>query len=408
MTKHISVRDTRIKEAAYQLLIDQRTTLDGYTFTTPSKQYDPYNGRQWFWDSCFHAYISADREPDIAKSELMALLAHQRQDGFIPHMNYFSGNGMAVHGDASALLDQFWSSKYRSDIIQPPIIAMSVKRIFDKTQDKDFLSQVLPKLARYYDYLNKVRDPEHSNLLSIIHSWESGWDNSQRWDKTYDVKTGSSDEVNQKKIQLFKKLQDMDWDESRILSSNVFNVKPVDFNVLYAHNLKIMAELCEAVEGDGADYRRKSENTTDAIFSKMFNGEFFCDILADGSRSIVRSAAMFYPMLLSRNFDYSSMITDYLTNPNEFYSQYGIRTINRTNSNYAPNDYWRGNIWINVNWLIIKGLQNQNYDKLAHDITNKILRLVDEHGFWEYYNPETGEGHRAQNLGWDALVYDLI
>jgi hypothetical protein len=40
---------------------------------------------------------------------------------------------------------------------------------------------------------------------------------------------------------------------------------------------------------------------------------------------------------------------------------------------------------------------------------NAILELVMEHGFWEYYNPISGEGLGANDFSWTAsLVIDLL
>jgi len=48
-----------------------------FTFTTPSriKEKDShldYVGKSWLWDSCFHAIILSEKEPEVAKKELHA------------------------------------------------------------------------------------------------------------------------------------------------------------------------------------------------------------------------------------------------------------------------------------------------------------------------------------------------
>ena len=68
------------------------------TFTMPSKikgkdSHLDYAEKQWLWDSCFHAIILSDKEPEVAKKELRAVCFYQREDGFIPHMNYWDKGG---------------------------------------------------------------------------------------------------------------------------------------------------------------------------------------------------------------------------------------------------------------------------------------------------------------------------
>jgi glycogen debranching enzyme len=76
---------------------------------------------------------------------------------------------------------------------------------------------------------------------------------------------------------------------------------------------------------------------------------------------------------------------------------------------YTPQLYWRGPVWINVNWLIWRGLQNYGYKEKAEQIREGVIELVKEHGFYEYYDATTGEGYGAQNFSWTAaLLIDMI
>jgi len=45
-----------------------------------------------------------------------------------------------------------------------------------------FLHDIYPKLFAWHRYLATARDPEGSGLVTIYHPWESGTDNSPRWD----------------------------------------------------------------------------------------------------------------------------------------------------------------------------------------------------------------------------------
>lgn len=45
-----------------------------------------------------------------------------------------------------------------------------------------FLKGIYPKLLSWHRYLLTYRVPEGSGLVTIFHPWESGTDNSPRWD----------------------------------------------------------------------------------------------------------------------------------------------------------------------------------------------------------------------------------
>ena len=45
-----------------------------------------------------------------------------------------------------------------------------------------FLQEIYPRLLHWHRYLLTLRDPEKSGLVTIYDPWESGTDNSLRWD----------------------------------------------------------------------------------------------------------------------------------------------------------------------------------------------------------------------------------
>ena len=76
-----------------------------------------------------------------------------------------------------------------SCLCQPPTHALGALRVWELAQERDqadvargFLSEIYPKLLAWHRYLATERDPEGSGLVTINHPWESGTDNSPRWD----------------------------------------------------------------------------------------------------------------------------------------------------------------------------------------------------------------------------------
>jgi hypothetical protein len=76
---------------------------------------------------------------------------------------------------------------------------------------------------------------------------------------------------------------------------------------------------------------------------------------------------------------------------------------------FHPNRYWRGPIWININWMIYYGLLRYGYKYGAEIIKSGIVNLVKRYGFREYYNPYNGKGLGGRNFSWTAaLAIDLL
>ena len=88
------------------------------------------------------------------------------------------------------------------------------------------------------------------------------------------------------------------------------------------------------------------------------------------------------------------------------------------NTEHDP-PYWRGPIWININFLAVRALshyantegpyrkQAQSvYDKLRAAVIGNVIKEYERTGYiWEQYNDKTGEGQGCRPFtGWSALT----
>jgi neutral trehalase len=77
--------------------------------------------------------------------------------------------------------------------------------------------------------------------------------------------------------------------------------------------------------------------------------------------------------------------------------------------------YWRGPIWINMNWMLYHGLKRHGFADLAARVRRDTLALLEDIGIFEYFDARPArEGGVAQGLGadrfsWSAsLALDLL
>ena len=110
------------------------------------------------------------------------ILFHEKDDSYFPnHKTWKCGNSVSSSG-----------------ITQPPIVATALKLIITRNKlnknQKKRVILLIKKLKKYHDWFYKYRDPKNTGLVSIIHPWESGLDNSPLWDSSL------------KKIKIDKKL----------------------------------------------------------------------------------------------------------------------------------------------------------------------------------------------------------
>ena len=447
-------RTLRVLRRTYEILARNRVSVSGHVFTTPSlsdgaaDSHLDYGGKQWLWDSSAHAMNLAHTEPEIARAELRAMMAHQTTEtsadhGFVPHMNYFHGDGRLVPEWAKEhfqdflastdgclvpregrekFLTSYWSQESHSDITQPPILAMAVLEVHQADPDRSFAEEMVPKLKAFYDYLARRRADE-DGLLRIIHPWESGWDNSQRWDEAIGVEGVERHLIDRRKIRLLSKYKALDWNLDRIVDSRDFLVKPVDFNVLYTKNLDCLAELCEVLgDRSGAkEYNERCGRVVASIRSAMWDGDKYVDILQTpgGDRlSSVKSAAMFYPMMVAGEPRSRHLIHQHLANPEEFAPPKGfmVSTTSLDEPSCDGSQYWRGNVWGIVNFFVHCGLRE--YLKtapgdavartMAERIRDSMFELLDEADFYEYFHTrkvdEEPRGYGVPSFGWNGLA----
>ncbi|RAL02713.1 mannosyl-oligosaccharide glucosidase [Aspergillus ibericus CBS 121593] len=117
-------------------------------------------------------------------------------------------------------------------------------------------------------------------------------------------------------------------------------------------------------------------------------------------------------------------ILDLIGDPEELWSDYGIRSLSKKDEFYGTaENYWRSPIWVNINYLVLKNLYDiaivpgphrkqarDLYSNLRKNLVENVFREWKKTGFaWEQYNPETGNGQRTQHFtGWTSMVVKMM
>jgi hypothetical protein len=398
-------------------------------YTKPSEKIYPF---QWNWDAGFIAYAYTHYDLDKAVKEYRALFKGQWENGFLPHI-VFHKNSDTYFPDPP-----FWREGWdierdpeTSGITQPPIHAMAIWHIYkaikrkDEKRAIDFLKEFYPKLFNLHKYFMENRDPEKSGAITIYHPWESGLDNSPRWDvplskvepknliqyKRLDIdyvdpKYRPSDETYDKFVYLVQNLREKKYNDEEIYKDHEFKVKDVLTScVMYIGNdrLKKMAEVLKEDTSEIEEWMMRFETNFRSIF-KAKDGFFYDYDLISKQKIKVRTAASLIPIITGLlledewNLFTKEIVEDGL-----------VPSTDEDDPKYNPELYWRGPIWINVNWLIWKGCLEHGLGLDVHSLKEKMVELVKENGFFEYFHPETKKGIGADNFSWTAaLIIDIL
>ncbi|XP_051983087.1 LOW QUALITY PROTEIN: mannosyl-oligosaccharide glucosidase-like [Xyrauchen texanus] len=114
-----------------------------------------------------------------------------------------------------------------------------------------------------------------------------------------------------------------------------------------------------------------------------------------------------------------------IQDPERLWTPYGLRSLARTDPLYMKRNtehdapYWRGPIWININYLAVRALHHYGniegpykekasslYQALRTNLINNVYKQYLETGYiWEQYSDSTGRGQGSHPFtGWSALT----
>ncbi len=409
-------------------------------FTIPCKGLYPF---QWNWDSGFIALGWGHVNMERAKQELRSLLKGQWSNGFLPHIvfhneaeTYFPGPGVwDVSRSANA------PATRTSGITQPPVLGYVLEQLYEISGESitDFVREIFPALYRWHHYFYTHRDPHQEGLVYICHNWEAGTDNTPVWDAIWagldspeyqlnrrdtqhvDASNRPSNREYQHYIHLVELFKSWNYDDVQIADKSPFLIQDPLFNALLMRSNEGLIRLGQLLgkEAEVAQLQRWHALSKTHFHEKLYcpnqKGYVYYD-LRGNRRLNALSSSSFVPLLagvpptaaadeiVSAHLDsgtFSGVSGDFYLCP----------SFDPSSPFFDPKRYWRGPVWINLNWLIYHGLRRYGFTEVADKLKSDTLDLLEECGFYEYFDPrrnlEPGHfrGYGGNHFSWSAALY---
>jgi hypothetical protein len=403
----------------------------------------------WSWDAAFVAVGLASVNLDRAVRELDTLFAAQWKTGMLPHIvfapnspGYFPGPERWRCAESGAPVAD--GAPATSGICQPPVHAIAVQRIAaggrrggrgDRQVAEDFVHRIWPKLMAWHRWLALRRDPEGTGLVSLCHGWESGMDNSPRWDGPYSrVRVGDdlppysrldnevvtdetqrpSDADYDRYMWLVEQMRRVGYDDELVRKNVDFAVADVFFSALLALASDVLAELGEEHRMPAADieelydwsrrFQRGVAGTVDAESGLARDRDLRADRWL-GAHTV----AGFAPLLcggLERPAE--RRLLALLDSPRWSGHPDLVAAVPPSTSPndpaFRPRQYWRGPQWPVIAWLLSWAFARRGWADRAEQLREEGMRLVGDGLFAEYYEPFTGEPLGSMRQSWTAAI----
>ena len=317
----------------------------------------------WQWDAFFHALAYRHIEPKLAQDQLRILLDHQRKDGMIPD---------AVHDEGTIT---HLTLPVDADVTKPPLIGWAAWKLFQMDGDREFLDEIYEPIQRSNSWWFDQNDLDRNGLCEYQHPFSSGLDDSPLWDEGLPVESP-------------------------------------DLNTYLVLQQEALANIASVLglKNEATQWRQRASNLIQEIIATRWDpksGYFWA--AHNGSIITVRTPFNLFPILTGKvPPKICAKLVAHLTNEKEFWTRFPLPTVAIDDPKYDPNQMWRGPTWVNVNYLLIEGLQKSGYAELAGTLRQKTLDMINgKKDIYEYYNPETGERppKAASNFGWSAAIY---
>lgn len=436
MTNETAVHPQALRDAA----IDVLRLNDLGTMTSAAPNLYPH---MWSWDAAFVAIGIARYDVPRAITELRTLLAAQWSTGMIPHIvfsdndtGYFPGFDRWGTRNAAALPAGIKSS----GICQPPVHAIAVRHILDRARERggsdqeaaeSFLRESFDGWLAWHRWLSEVRDPEQVGLIEIHHGWESGFDNSPRWDGPYsaikpgklepftrrdtqhvaDVSERPDDAEYAKYLWLVQQMASVGFDDQAVQEIVDFRVRDVFFSGIMAASSEVLADLADEIgRPETTELRQMAARFSAGVAATVdpatglardfdvLAGEWISTDTVSGFAPLVSGGA---PELMARQRAILQG-ADWMGYPKLRFAL--PPSTSPTSPAFRPRTYWRGPVWPFLNLLLGWACKRDEQADLHQTLRAESLRQLSDLTFGEYYEPFTGEPLGSLAQAWTAAA----
>lgn len=404
----------------------------------PSRSFFP---RGFLWDEGFHGLLISAWNLDIEVDIISHWFDLMNVEGWIPRE-------MILGQEALAKVPEEFVTQVNTNA-NPPTFFLTLKYILDHNRDE--------LLRKHHHLLEK--------LYPRLQAWFKWFNTTQIGDMPGTYRWRGRDSTTNRELNPKTLTSGLD-DYPRASHPNL-DERHVDLRCWIALAAGVMSQIAEVLKKPSLKYSDTYDYLTDNDLLNQLHWsprtQTFSDYGLHSDRVILKrptpsprsqqSADMVRVVLedpilrfVDSTFGYVSLfpfilqiiqpdspqlekILDDIVNPDLIWTKYGLRSLARSSPLYGKHNtehdppYWRGNIWININYLTARALHHYSklegphqakakdiYDRLRQNLIKNVIWQYKKTGFsWENYGDTLGNGKGCHPFtGWTSLTVLLM
>jgi hypothetical protein len=233
-------------------------------------------------------------------------------------------------------------------------------------------------------------------VITVVHPWETGCDDSPRWDhwcgptwdtaRWFDVKGELLDGVERSP-------------SGAPLANPAFGAGSIGFSALVAWNA---AELA-SVTGDRAlaTSALAVAHAVDARWDATLGTWVDAGPSAATSGRVRTLDALLGSLLPG---DHATEALELAVDDDAYGGRFGPPAVHRLEPSYAPGTYWRGSAWPQLTYLLWCAARRAGHEVVADGLADRLVAGSVTSGLAEHWNPDTGAPLGAVPQSWSGLA----
>ncbi|KAF7994307.1 hypothetical protein HCN44_003397 [Aphidius gifuensis] len=404
----------------------------------PSRSFFP---RGFLWDEGFHGLLISTWDIDIELDIISHWFDLMNSEGWIPRE-------MILGSEAIAKVPEEFITQISTNA-NPPTFFLTIKLILDNRHNE--------LLDRHYKLLSK--------LYPRLKAWFEWFNTTQIGDLPGTYRWRGRDSLTNRELNPKTLTSGLD-DYPRASHPNI-DERHIDLRCWVAFSAGVMTKLSELLNQSSDKFRETYNYLTDNILLNQLHWSTSSQSYADyglhtdkvelrrptapprspASPDFIR-VVLDDPVLrhVDTTFGYVSLfpfilqiidadspmldrILHDIQRPDLLWTKYGLRSLSKSSPLYMKYNtehdppYWRGPIWINLNYLTLRSLHyygniegpfqskaKKIYNELRDNIIKNVFGQYKKTGFiWENYGDSYGEGKGSHPFnGWSSLVIMIM